>query len=83
MIELKESLRQQLEGLNEEQLKQVANFIAFLEFVSHPKPTNVSFRQTLTPERRARQWQESVKWAGTLGVNLPEIALHRDTMYDE
>ena len=34
MVALKESLKQELENLNEEQLKQVEDFIAFLKFRS-------------------------------------------------
>ncbi|RCJ28052.1 hypothetical protein A6770_24510 [Nostoc minutum NIES-26] len=32
MVELKDLLRQEIENLNEEQLKQVSDFIAFLKF---------------------------------------------------
>ncbi|MBE9040259.1 hypothetical protein IQ235_05560 [Oscillatoriales cyanobacterium LEGE 11467] len=77
---LKESLKQELDKLNEEQLKQVANFIAFVEFAT--TRVNIPFWQTATPAQRAARWCESVAPRGTASPNLPDAALRRDSIYD-
>jgi len=78
---LKESLKQGLDRLNEDQLQQVANFIAFVEFTT--KRDNTPLSQTTTPEQRATKWRESVAQPGTISPNLPDSALCRDSIYSE
>jgi hypothetical protein len=83
MITLKENLKQNLDRLNEEQLKQVANFIAFIEFTARRVGVNLPFWQIATPTGRVARWRESVAKRGTVSPNLPDAALHRDSIYDE
>ncbi|MDY6785515.1 MAG: hypothetical protein SW833_23695 [Cyanobacteriota bacterium] len=83
MIVLKENLKQELDKLNEEQLKQVANFIAFLEFAARGDRKNAPFWETATPSDRVARWRNSVAPSGTQSPNLPDEALRRDSIYDE
>ncbi|MDJ1168900.1 hypothetical protein PMG71_05630 [Roseofilum sp. BLCC_M154] len=78
---LKETLKQELDRLNEDQLQQVANFIAFVEFTA--KQDSFPLWQTTTPAQRAAKWRESVAQPGTISPNLPDSALGRDSIYSE
>lgn len=51
---LREDLKKELDKLNDEQLKKIADFIADLEFQSRQVTSSVPFWQRVTPPERAR-----------------------------
>lgn len=79
---LREDLKKQLDSLNDEQLKQIADFIAFIEFQSTRVASSTPFWQT-TPAERSREFRE---WSSQLPKNslsLPDEAFSRDSVYAE
>ncbi|MBD1896868.1 hypothetical protein [Coleofasciculus sp. FACHB-129] len=80
---LREKLKQDLDKLNEEQLKKLADFIAFLEFQSRRVESSVPFWQRETPVERARELREWVSQLPKNSPSLPDEAFSRDSIYEE
>ncbi|NMG11626.1 hypothetical protein [Brasilonema sp. UFV-L1] len=80
---LRENLKKEIDKLNEEQLKKIADFIANLEFQSRQVESSIPFWQRATPEERARDFREWVSQLPQSGVSLPDEAFSRDSIYEE
>ncbi len=80
---LREKLKQDLDKFNEEQLKKIADFIAFIEFQSRQVESSVPFWQRATPAERAREFREWVSQLPKNSPNLPDEAFSRDSIYEE
>lgn len=79
---LREDLKKELDKLNDEQLKRIADFIAF-EFQSRQVTSSTPFWQRATSVERSREFR---KWTLQLpknGSSLPDEAFSRDTIYAE
>ncbi|MBC7969694.1 MAG: hypothetical protein H7Z11_06140 [Verrucomicrobia bacterium] len=79
---LREDLKKELDKLNDEQLKKIADFIAFIECQSRQVASSVPFWQSATPSERAREFRE---WAIQLpkgSPSLPDEAFSRDSIYE-
>lgn len=79
---LRENLKKEIDKLNEEQLKKIADFIAFIEFQSRQVESSVPFWQRATPAERARDFREWVSQLPQSGVSLPDEAFSRDSIYE-
>ena len=80
---LREKLKQDLDKLNEEQLKKIADFIAFVEFQSRQVESSVPFWQRATPAERVRELREWVSQLPKNSPSLPDEAFSRDSIYEE
>lgn len=80
---LRENLKKEIDKLNEEQLKKIADFIALIEFQSKQVESSVSLGQRATPAERAREFREWVSQLPRSGVSLPDEAFSRDSIYEE
>ena len=81
---LREKLKQELDRLNEEQLKKIANFITFIESQSNQTTSSfVPFWLIATPAERARDFRDWVSQLPTTLVSLPDEAFSRDRIYEE
>lgn len=80
---LREKLKQDLDKLNEEQLKKIADFIAFVEFQSRQVESSVPFWQRATAAERARELNEWVSQLPKNSPSLPDEAFSRDSIYEE
>ena len=68
---LREKLRKKIDQLNEEQLKKIADFIAFTEFQSRQIESSTTL-QNLTPAQRAKEFREWVSQVPQSGVSLSD-----------
>lgn len=80
---LREKLKKDLDKLNEEQLKKIADFIAFVEFQSRQVESSVPFWQRATPVERARELREWVSQLPKNSPSLPDEAFSCDSIYEE
>jgi hypothetical protein len=81
---LREKLKQQLDRLNEDQLKKIADFITLIESESDRVTSSfVPFWQTATPAERAREFRDWISQLPRTNVSLSDEAFSRDLMYEE
>ena len=80
---LREELKKELDTLNDEQLRKVAAFIAFIEFESKQVAAPVPFWQRATPAERGREFCEWVLQLPKGSPSLPDEAFNRDSIYKE
>lgn len=80
---LREDLKKELDKLNDEQLKQIADFIAFIEFQSRQVASPTRFWQRATSAERSREFREWVSQLPKNSLSLPDEAFSRDTIYAE
>lgn len=79
---LKEKLKKQIDNLNEQQLKKIAEFIASTEFQSE-QIESLTPSHDSTPAQRAAEFREWVSQLPSNGVSLSDEALSRDSIYEE
>ena len=81
---LREKLKQELDKLNEDQLKKVANFISLMESQSSQVTSSfVPFWQKATPTQRAREFRDWISQLPKTSVSLPTDAFSRECIYEE
>lgn len=81
---LREKLKQELDKLNEDQLKKIADFISLIESESAQVTSSVvPFWQTATPAERAREFRDWISQLPTTNVSLSDEAFSRDRIYEE
>ncbi len=83
LIMLREKLKQELDKLNEDQLKKIADFIAFIEFQASLAESSAPFWQRATAAERARDFREWVSQLPKTSPSLPDEAFSRDSIYEE
>jgi hypothetical protein len=79
---LREDLKKELDKLNDEQLKKIADFIAFIKFQSRQVVLSVPFWQRATPSYRAREFREWVPQLPQGSPSLRDEAFTRDSIYE-
>lgn len=79
---LREKLKQELDKLNEEQLKKIADFIAFIEFQAKQVESSTLFWQRITPMERAKEFREWVSQLPKTNVSLSDQAFSRESIYE-
>lgn len=79
---LREKLKRELDKFNEEQLKQIADFIKFIEFKSKENTVPIPFWQRATPTERAKEFREWVSQLPKNTPSLPDEAFSRDSIYE-
>lgn len=79
---LREDLKKELDKLNDEQLKKIADFIADLEFQSGQVTSSVPFWQRVTPPERAREFRTWVLQLPKGSPSLQDEAFSRDSIYE-
>lgn len=81
---LREKLKQELDKLNEDQLKKVANFISLMESQSSKVASSfVPLWQKATPTERAKEFRNWISQLPTTSVSLPDEAFSRECIYEE
>lgn len=78
---LREDIKKELDKLNDEQLKKIADFIAFLEFQSRQVTPSTPFWQRATSLERSREFRQWISQLSNNGLSLPDEAFNRDTIY--
>lgn len=80
-IMLREKIKQEIDKLNDEQLKQIESFIASIEVQSNPSDSPISVWKRTTPVERAKDLE---KWASQFpktSGSLPNEAYDRESIY--
>jgi hypothetical protein len=73
-----------LENLKQLPLKQQEEVLNFSEFLKQKISTTLASPETnLTPEEKVAKWHTVVAKLPKTSANLPDFALHRDTMYED
>ncbi|WRH65461.1 MAG: hypothetical protein RSE13_16485 [Planktothrix sp. GU0601_MAG3] len=81
---LREKLKQELDKLNEDQLKKVANFISLMESQSSKVTSSlVPLWQKATPTQRAREFRDWISQLPKTSVSLPDEAFSRECIYED
>jgi hypothetical protein len=81
---LREKLKQELDKLNEDQLKKIANFISLIESQSSQVTSSfIPFWQKATPTERAKEFRDWISQLPTTSVSLPDEAFSRECIYEE
>ncbi len=80
---LREDLKKELDKLNNEQLKKIADFIAFVEFQSRQATSSTPFWQRATSVERSKEFRKWISQLPKNGSSLPDQAFSRDTIYAE
>jgi hypothetical protein len=79
---LREKLKQELDKLNEDQLKKVANFISLMESQSSQVTSSfVPLWQKATPTQRAIEFRDWISQLPKTSVSLPDEAFSRNGCY--
>jgi flagellar biosynthesis/type III secretory pathway M-ring protein FliF/YscJ len=82
-MDLREKLKQEVDSLNEDQLKQVESFIDQLHHRFEESQKRLQYLASTTPEERAREFQEWLAQFPRTGVTLPDEAFDRESIYSE
>ncbi len=81
---LREDLKKELDKLNDQQLKQIANLVNnLLELQSRQAILPAPFRQRAISVERAREFRQWVSQRPNNGSSLPNEAFSRETIYAE
>ena len=79
---LRETLKQELDTLNDNQLSSIAEFIASVKIHAQQMTKSVPFWQKATPTQRSQDFR---KWIATLpkkGSTLSDDAFDRESIYE-
>ena len=82
MLLSRESVKQQIDALNENQLEQIAEYISSLRNQAVKELKMQPFWQTATPEERS---QDFLQWVSSLqktGLSLSDEAFDRASIYN-
>jgi hypothetical protein len=80
---LREKLKQELDRLNEDQLKKIADFISLIESEYNQATLSfVPFWQTATAEERAKEFRDWISQLPTTSVSLSDEAFSREQIYE-
>lgn len=81
---LREKIKQELDKLNEDQLKKVANFISLMESQSTQVTSSfVPLWQKATPTQRAIEFRDWISQLPKTSVSLTDAAFSRECIYEE
>jgi hypothetical protein len=78
---LREDLKKELDNLNDEQLRKIADFIAFIEFQSKQIEPSTPFWKRATSAERAREFREWVSQLPKDSLSISDEAFDRETLY--
>jgi len=78
---LREDLKKELDKLNDEQLKKIADFIALIESQPRQSMPSNPFWQRATSVERASDFRQWILQLPKHGLSLSDEAFSRDTIY--
>lgn len=79
---LRETLKREIDSLNESQLTRVAEVVAALKIQSQQLDRGVPFWKRATPEERAQDLRRWVAGLPKTEVSLPDEAFDRENIYE-
>jgi len=78
---LRETLKQEIDILNESQLSRIAEFIDFIKSSTQNWMKTTTSVQQSTPAQRAQDFREWVAGLPKTGISLPDEAFDRESIY--
>lgn len=83
-MDIEEAVLTNLRELPADKQQEVLDFTEFLrQNTKSVLPEEKTKAAQLTPQEKAEKWRKFVASLPQNSANLPDEALHRDTMYDE
>ncbi|MGJ3247125.1 MAG: hypothetical protein ACFE0I_13775 [Elainellaceae cyanobacterium] len=79
---LRETLKQEIDRLNESQLRRIADFVALIKTQAQQLPKTIPFWQRATPVERAEDFRTWVAQLSETRLSLPNEAFDRGNIYD-
>ena len=79
---LKDNLKKEIDNLNDEQLKKIADFVILLKAKDKHKVAVKPLWQRTTPQKRSREFREWVSQLSRTSPSLPDEAFDRGSIYD-
>ncbi|MEM7533021.1 MAG: hypothetical protein AAF639_12650 [Chloroflexota bacterium] len=81
-VMLKESLKQEIDMLNDYQLWRISEFVESLKSHAQQLAKHVLFWQRVTPNERAQEFRVWVSGLQPAAVSLPDEAFDRESIYE-
>jgi hypothetical protein len=79
---LRETVKKQIDSLNENQLSRIAAYITSLKAQAQSMIKTVPFWESATPKERAQDFLEWVSGLNRTGSSLSDEAFDRSTIYE-
>jgi hypothetical protein len=79
---LRETLKQEIDQLNESQLRKIADFVTVIKNQAHKLAENIPFWQRATPVERAADFRSWVAQLPETRLSLPDEAFDRSNIYE-
>ncbi len=79
---LRETVKKQIDSLNENQLFRIADYILSLKVQTRSVINTTPFWQNATPKERAEDFLEWVSGLNKTGLTLPDEAFDRGSIYE-
>lgn len=79
---LRETLKQEIDTLNESQLSRIAEFVSSLKSQTRNWMKTTPFWQRATPTERAQDFREWVAGLPKAGLSLSDDAFDREDIYE-
>lgn len=79
---LRETLKEEIDTLNEKQLSRIAAYISALKVQTQNAIRPTSFWESATPKERAQDFIEWVSGLNKTGSTLPDEAFDRSSIYE-
>ncbi|GAP97536.1 hypothetical protein [Leptolyngbya sp. NIES-2104] len=80
---LRDKVKQEIDRLNEDQLKQVEGFIASIKHQAEKPQALLQSWNAVTPEEWVKSFQEWTAHLPKTGVSLPDEAFDRESIYGD
>lgn len=79
---LKDTLKKEIDNLDEEQLRKIADFLSLLKAQEEKKEATTPFWQRATPKERSQEFREWVLKLPHSHISLTDEAFDRSRIYD-
>jgi hypothetical protein len=79
---LRETVKKQIDSLNENQLSRIADYILSLKVQANSVMKTTPFWQNASPKERAEDFLEWVSGLNKTGLTLPDEAFDRGSIYE-
>jgi hypothetical protein len=79
---LRETLKQEIDALDDRQVAQIAYLVTQLKIQPAPSTETMSSEQQTSPSERVAYFQAWISQLPQTGITLPDAAFDRDTIYE-
>ena len=79
---LRDTLKQEIDRLSEDQLRQLAELIALVKHQTQDISKSMPFWQRATPAERAQNFRAWAQQLPKTGLSLPDVACDRASIYE-